>query len=384
MAVDAKAKRLRAEGRDVLGFGAGEPDFDTPDHIKRAAIAAIERGETKYGEARGSLALREAICEKFRRDNALTYAPDEVIVGIGGKHVLYELFQATLDEGDEVIVPAPYWVSYPDQIELAGGRPVIVSAGADADYKITPEQLRAAITPATRALVLNSPSNPTGMVMSREELAALVEVALEAGLMIVSDEIYEHLLYDGAVHHSVAALSEAARAATITVNGFSKTYSMTGWRLGYAAGPRDVIGAMARIQSHATSNPTTFAQSGAVVALRDGYDFLPAFLAAFDERRRILCDSLNAIDGVRCPVPTGAFYVFPDMSGLLGRLTPDGVEINSTLELAEWLLDAAGVAVVPGEGFGAPGSVRLSYAVATSTVREGARRLAEAIATLRT
>jgi aspartate aminotransferase len=383
MAITAKAAELRAAGRDVLGFGAGEPDFDTPEPIKEACAKALRDGATKYTPAPGTLDLRQAISFKLQRDNGLRYDPKtEIIATIGAKHALYELFQATLDPGDEVIIPAPYWVSYADMARLAGAEPVLVFAGADQGFKITPGQLREAVTPRSKMFVVNSPCNPTGAVYTGEELRALAEAALEAGLLIVSDEIYEKLLYDGAEHRAVAGFSDEIKARTVTINGVSKAYSMTGWRIGYAAGPRDIIGAMGDIQSHATSNPTTFAQAGAAAALRGGYDFLPAWLEAFDERRRLLVEALNAIEGVHCVNPVGAFYVFPDFAGVLGRRAPNGERIDSSMKLAEYLLDEAGVALVPGEAFGAPGCARLSYATATATVREGAKRIGEALGKL--
>lgn len=378
LAVDAKAKQLKAEGRDIIGFGAGEPDFDTPDHIKNAAIAALNKGVTKYAPSGGSLELRDAIVHKLKRDNGLTYKRSQVIVNIGAKHTLYEIFMAIVERGNEVIIPAPYWVSYPEMVRACEGVPVFVSAPASQNFKITPRQLEKAITAHTVAVVLNSPSNPTGMVYTPEELHELAEVAVAHGQLIISDEIYEKLLYEDAKFVSVASFSPEIYERTVTVNGFSKAFSMTGWRLGYAAGPEWLIEAMNTLQSHSTSNPVSFAMSGAVEALNAGYDFLPAFLEAFDRRRRALVKALNAIEGVTCPNPKGAFYVFPDFSALLGLSTPEGKQINNTLDLSEYLLEQ-GVAVVPGEGFGAPGCLRLSYAISDKNVEEGARRIAAAI-----
>jgi aspartate aminotransferase len=348
MAITAKAKQLKAEGKDVIGFGAGEPDFDTPDHIKQAAITALNNGVTKYAPAPGSNELRDAIVAKFARDNDLTYTRDQVIVNIGAKHTVFAALMVVVDRDDEVIIPAPFWVSYPE------------------------------ITPKTRALILTSPSNPTGQVYSADELRALAEIAVEAGLVILSDEIYEKLLYDGATHQSVAALSDDIYNHTITINGMSKAFSMTGWRLGYAAGPQPIIKAMSSMQSHSTSNPVSFAMVGGVEALNAGYDFLPTFLEAFDRRRTHLVDALNAVDGITCAKPQGAFYVFPDASGLLGRSTPEGKTIATTMDLADYLLESVGVGVVPGEAFGAPGCMRLSYATSDANVEEGARRIAQA------
>jgi aspartate aminotransferase len=378
MAITAKAKQLKAEGKDVIGFGAGEPDFDTPDHIKQAAITALNNGVTKYAPAPGSNELRDAIVAKFARDNDLTYTRDQVIVNIGAKHTVFAALMVVVDRDDEVIIPAPFWVSYPEMVRCAEGKPVIVTAGPDQDFKITPDQLKAAITPKTRALILNSPSNPTGQVYSADELRALAEIAVEAGLVILSDEIYEKLLYDGATHQSVAALSDDIYNHTITINGMSKAFSMTGWRLGYAAGPQPIIKAMSSMQSHSTSNPVSFAMVGGVEALNAGYDFLPTFLEAFDRRRTHLVDALNAVDGITCAKPQGAFYVFPDASGLLGRSTPEGKTIATTMDLADYLLESVGVGVVPGEAFGAPGCMRLSYATSDANVEEGARRIAQA------
>jgi len=381
--VDAKAKQLKAEGRDIIGFGAGEPDFDTPVHIKQAAIDALNKGVTKYAPTPGTNELRDAIVEKLKKENGLSYKREEIVVNIGAKHTLYEIFMVLVDEGDEVIIPAPYWVSYPEMVRACQGVPVIVAAGSAQDFKITPAQLEAAITPRTVAVVLNSPSNPTGMVYTPEELKALADVCVRKGVWIVSDEIYEKLLYEDAKFVSVGALSPEIFARTITVNGFSKAYSMTGWRLGYVAAPRKIADAIGTLQSHSTSNPVSFAMSGALVALKAGYDFLPAFLEAFDRRRRMLLAELAKIPGVTCPVPKGAFYVFPDFSGVLGRTSPDGKKIETTLDLAEYLLDSVGVAVVPGEGFGSPGCIRLAYAMGDAAIAEGIKRIQKAVALLK-
>ena len=383
MAISSKAKQLKAEGRDVISFGAGEPDFDTPEHIKQAAIEALNAGVTKYAPASGSMELRKAIAAKLKRDNGLDYAPEQTIVNIGAKHTVFEALMVLVDRGDRVIIPSPYWVSYPEMVRACEGEPVIVSAGADQDFKITPDQLKEAIgSEGATVLILNSPSNPTGMVYTGEELRALAEVAVEAGLMILSDEIYEKLLYDGAEHIAVASLSPEIYERTITINGMSKAFSMTGWRLGYAAGPLEVIKAMGGLQSHSTSNPTSFAMTGGVEALNAGYDFLPAFLEAFDRRRKLMVEALNAMDGMNCRVPQGAFYAFPDVSALVGKKTPEGGEIGSSMDLANWLLESADVAAVPGEAFGAPGCLRFSYATSDENIAKGMERMATALAKL--
>jgi len=382
LGVNAKAKALQASGRDLIVMGVGEPDFDTPDHIKEACIEALRAGVTKYTDAQGTKELRQAISDKLKRDNNLSYKPDEIIVGMGGKHVLFELFQALLDPGDEVLIPAPYWTSYPDMVAINDGVPVILPTTFDSGFRITPDQVEEAITPRTRAIIINSPSNPTGMVYSRPDLIAIVRVATEAGVLVISDELYEKLTYDGLPHHTVAALDPGTRDLVVTVNGLSKAFSMTGWRLGYAAGPKPLIDAMTKVQSHSTSNPVSFAQAGALVALRHGYDFLPPFLAAYDERRRILVDAMRAIPGVRCHMPQGAFYVFPDLSELLGKKAKNGQVLATSLDVSDYLLEQGGVAVVPGEAFGAPACLRLSYATDTDAVREAGRRIANVLTSL--
>jgi aspartate aminotransferase len=377
LGITARAKQMRAQGIDVISFGAGEPDFDTPEPIKRAAIAALEAGDTKYTASSGTEPLRAAICEKLRRDNGLAYALNEVIVSVGAKHSLFNLMQATLDPGDEVIIPAPYWVSYPEQVKLAGGVPIFVTAPESDGFRVTADAIRSALTPRTRMLIVNSPSNPTGAAIPADELRRIAELAVERDLMVVSDEIYEKLTYDGKQHTSIASLGEEIKARTFTVNGFSKAYSMTGWRLGYAAGDKTVVAAMGRIQDQSTSNPTSFAQAGAVAALNGSQDAVSEMARAFEQRRNVIVERLNAIPGVRCVKPDGAFYVFPNVSGLHNSRIP-----NSDA-LAEHLLAEARIAVVPGSGFGAPDYVRLSYATSLELIQEGVNRLEAASQRLR-
>jgi aspartate aminotransferase len=369
LGITARARQLKAQGVDVIGFGAGEPDFDTPENIKQAAMAALQAGDTKYTPSSGTEALRKAICEKLQRDNGLTYQPNEVIVSIGAKHSLYNLMQAVLDPGDEVIIPAPYWVSYPEQVKLAGGLPVIVEAPESDGFRVTAAAIRAAITPQTRMVVINSPSNPTGAAISADELRRIAELAVERDLIVVSDEIYEKLTYDARQHTSIASFGEEVKSRTFTVNGFSKAYSMTGWRLGYVAGDKTVVAAMGRMQDQSTSNPTSFAQAGAVAALTGPQDSVETMRRAFEERRSVIVQRLNAIPGIRCTNPGGAFYVFPNVSGLF---TP---QVGDSDALAEYLLAEARIAVVPGSGFGAPDHIRLSYATSMEQIEEGMNRL---------
>lgn len=372
LGITARARQMRAQGIDVIGFGAGEPDFDTPEHIKQAAIAALEAGDTKYTPSSGTEVLRKAICDKLQHDNGLAYQPNQVIVSAGAKHSLYNIMQAVLDPGDEVIIPAPYWVSYPEQVKLADGVPVFVEARESDGFRVTAEAIRAAVTPRTRMVILNSPSNPTGAAIPEEELRRIAALAIERDLILVSDEIYEKLTYDGKRHVSIASFGEEVKARTLTVNGFSKAYSMTGWRLGYVAGDQAVVAAMGRIQDQSTSNPTSFAQAGAVAALNSPQDAVAAMRRAFEERRKVIVDCLNAIPGIRCSNPDGAFYVFPNVSGLFTR------QVQDSDALTEHLLAGARIAVVPGSGFGAPDYIRLSYATSMAQIQEGMDRLAAA------
>jgi aspartate aminotransferase len=365
LAIDSKAKQMKAEGLDVVGFGAGEPDFDTPKHIKDAAIKALNEGFTKYTPASGIPELRQAIADKFKRENGLTYKPSQVIVSCGGKHSCYNVILATCQEGDEVIIPAPYWLSYPEMVKLAGARAVIVETTDKTEFKITPEMLRKAITPNTRLFVLNSPSNPTGTVYTPEEVKALGDVCVEKGVLIMSDEIYEHLLYDGAVHKSVASFSQAHFEHTIIVHGFAKAWSMTGWRLGWLAAPEPIAKAIDAVQSHSTSNPTSFAQKGAVAAMNGPQDHLAIWLAEFNKRRTFAWNKLNSIPGISCVNAKGAFYLFPNIS-------KTGLKSS---EFCARLLETEKVAAVPGIAFGADDYIRLSYATSMANIEKGLERI---------
>ena len=360
LAISAKAKQMKAEGRNVISLSAGEPDFDTPEHIKEAAVRALKDGFTKYTPATGTPELKEAVCEKFFRDNGLEYKPSQVIVNCGAKHSIYLAIQALVEEGDEVVVPVPYWVSYPEQVKLAGGRPVF--ARPDGELKLTPESLKEALSPRTKAVILNSPCNPSGVVYTEEELGALGKVLADAGVWVISDEIYEKLVYDGQKHLSVASVVPELKERTIVANGVSKAYAMTGWRIGYAAGPEEVISAMGKVQSQETSNPNSIAQAAALAALRGPQDCVNEMVGAFDERRRYVVGRLKAMPGVSCPVPQGAFYVFPDVSEL-GK---------DSVELCNWMLEELEVACVPGAGFGME-----ALKEAMDRLEEGFRKLRE-------
>jgi aspartate aminotransferase len=373
MAVDAKAKELKAKGVDVVGFGVGEPDFDTPQYIKDATIAALKAGKTKYTPTPGIPELRKAISEKFKRENGLDYKPEQIIVNIGAKHSIYESMQAVLDEGDEVIVPAPYWVTYPETIKLAGAVMKVVMTDARNSYKITPEQLKKAITPKTAMFLLNSPNNPGGFTYTPEELKAIANVLQGTNIMVLSDEIYEHLVYDGTKFVSFASLSQDAYNRTITINGFSKAFAMTGWRLGYTAGPLEVIKAMDRLQGHMTQNPVSFVQAGALVAFGDPNNEVEKMRLEFEKRAKYMADRLNAIKGVKCPKPTGAFYCFPDVSVHFGR-TIGGAKIQNSMDFAAALLEQANVALVPGGPFGCDKNVRFSFATSMEQITKGLDR----------
>ncbi|HHW14993.1 MAG TPA: pyridoxal phosphate-dependent aminotransferase [Firmicutes bacterium] len=380
LAVDALVRQARLGGVDVVGFGTGEPDFDTPEHIKEAARAALRDGRTKYTPSGGTAELRRAICADLAR-RGLSYAPEEVIAAAGAKQALYNAFQVLLNPGDEVLIPAPYWVSYVEMVRLAGGVPVIVPGDERDGFVPRLEALRERLSPRTRAVVVNSPANPTGALWPPEVLQAVGELAVERGLVIVSDEIYDRLVYDGARPVSVAALAPEFRERTLVINGVSKTYAMTGWRIGYAAGPAPVIRAMETLQSHSTSNPNAIAQAAAVAALTGPQDPVEAMRAEFDARRRLMVEGLNALPGVSCRRPSGAFYAFPNVSALLGRGAGEEQPADST-ELAKFLLQKARVAVVPGIAFGAEGYVRLSYATSRERIAEGLRRIEAALAEL--
>lgn len=373
LALDAKAKAMIAEGQDVLGFAAGEPDFNTPEPIKRRAIKEIEAGNTKYAPASGTVDLKKAIAAKLKRDNGLDYKPSQIIINCGAKHSLYNIFMTLLDEGDEVIIPAPFWLTYPEQVAMGGGKSVFIQTDVTQNYKITPAQLEAAITPKTVALILNSPSNPTGMLYTREELAALGEVLeRHPNVVIVSDEIYEKLIYGGHQHVSIAQISDSLKQRTLLVNGMSKAYAMTGWRMGYVAGDQEFIAAMGRLQSHSTSNPTTFCMPPSVTALEECEGDIDRMRVSFDERRLEMTRLLNELPGVRCPEPMGAFYCFPDVSATYARLG-----VKGSIEFCEKLLLEAKVALVPGAPFGNDQCVRLSYATGMAKIREGLRRVGE-------
>ncbi|MBW1675350.1 MAG: pyridoxal phosphate-dependent aminotransferase [Deltaproteobacteria bacterium] len=381
LAINAKAVSMRQAGVDVISFGVGEPDFDTPRHIRDEAMRAMEDGFTRYTAVGGIPELKDAIIEKFRRDNTLSYERDEVMVSCGGKHVLYNLAHALLNPGDEVIIPAPYWVSYPPIVILAGADPVIVRTGEADDFKLSPESLETAITPRTKLLILNSPSNPTGSVYTESELDALAKVILKYDIGVVSDEIYEKLIFDDRSFCSIAQVSEEVKSKTFVVNGLSKTYAMTGWRIGYVAGAREVIAGMTKIQSQSTSNPNSIAQKAAVAALNGPQGFIQTMVQAFDERRRYLLQRLNAITGVHCNVPGGAFYAFPNFSYYFSAKT-EGTTIKGSAGLCEHLLAAARVALVPGIAFGDDSFIRFSYATGLGTIKEGLDRIEDALGKL--
>lgn len=365
LAIDSKAKQMKAAGEDVVGFGAGEPDFDTPQHIKDAAIQALNEGFTKYTPSSGIPELRQAIADKFQRENGLTYKPTQIIVSNGGKHSCFNVILATCQEGDEVIIPAPYWLSYPEMVKLAGAKPVILPTTDKTEFKVTPEQLRAAITANTRLFILNSPSNPTGSVYTPDEVKALGDVCIEKGVLIMSDEIYEQLTYDGAVVKSVASFSQKHFEHTIIVHGFAKAWSMTGWRLGFLAAPEPIAKAIDAVQSHSTSNPTSFAQKGGVAALTGPQDHLPKWLTEYAKRRTYAWQKLNSIPGVTCVNSKGAFYLFPNVSG---------TGLKST-EFCAKLLEQQKVAAVPGIAFGADDYLRISYATSLANIEKGLNRL---------
>ena len=384
LAVQAKAKELRAKGIDVISFGAGEPDFDTPQRIKDAAVEAMRRGQTKYTEVGGVPELRAAVCAKLKRDNGLAYEPADVLVSVGAKHTLFNLVVALLNPGDEMLVPSPYWVSYPEQARLVGGVPVEVETFEATGFDLDPARLRAAVTERTKLIVVNSPNNPTGAVFSPAALEAVARLAVERKLWIVSDECYEALTFEGR-HVSIASFGPEVKARTIVVNTCSKAYAMTGWRIGYAAGDRTLIKAMTDVQSQVTSNPSSVAQWAAVEALTGPQDEVAKMAGEFDRRRRLIIAGLNALPGVRCAMPRGAFYAFANVSGLFGRTwpRPDGaVTLKSSLDVTGFLLEEARVAVVPGKDFGSDAHVRLSYATSDTLISEGLARMGAALARL--
>lgn len=373
LAIDAKFKEMKANGEDVVGFGCGEPDFDTPQHIKDAAISAINNGFTKYTPAAGTLELRKAVAKKFKTENGLDYAPSDIVVSNGAKHSLVNAFTAILNPGDEVIVPAPFWVSYPEMIKLADGVPVLLNTSEENDFKASVEDFQKALSPKTKAIVLNSPSNPTGMVYTEEELRAIADFAVKHNVYVISDEIYEHLIYGGK-HISIASFNDKIKALTIVINGVSKTYAMTGWRIGFAAAAPEIAKVMANIQSHAASNPNSIAQAATVAALEGGMDDVEMMKKHFVERRDYMVDTINSIDGVSCKKPQGAFYIMMSIKELIGKELY-GKIINNSNDFANLFLEKAKVAVVPGEGFGADGYVRWSYATSMDNIKEGLARL---------
>ena len=378
LAITAKANALKAEGRDIIGFGAGEPDFDTPDNIKAAAIRAIEEGFTKYTPVGGTDDLKDAIIGKLMRDNGLTYKRNEIAVSCGAKHSLYNLAQVLFEEGDEVIVPAPYWVSYVDIVVLTGAKPVVIQTSEEDGFKMRPDQLSAAITPKTRAVMLNSPSNPTGSAYTKADIEALAAVLEGKDILVISDDIYEKIMYDGHTFFSIASCSPAMKAKTIVINGVSKTYAMTGWRIGYAAGPEEVIAAVVKLQSQNTSNPTSISQKAAVEAIGGDQGAVKQMVAEFEKRRNAIVAGLNAIPGMTCRKPEGAFYAFPNVMSFFGKVL-GGKTIQGSSELAAYLLDAANVAVVPGADFGDDRYIRLSYATSMKNIEEGVKRIHAAL-----
>ena len=384
IAVTNKARELKAAGHDVIGLGAGEPDFDTPQHIKDAAKAAIDRGETKYTAVGGTPELKDAICAKFKRDDNLDYKPNQIVVGTGGKQVLYNAFMATLDPGDEVIIPAPYWVSYPDMAILAEGKPVFVDCPQETGFKLQPADLEKAITPKTKWLVLNSPSNPTGAGYTWDDMKKITDVLLKhPHVWVMTDDMYEHLVYDDFKFCTPAEVEPALYDRTLTVNGVSKAYCMTGWRIGFAAGPANLIKAMTDIQSQSTSNPSSISQAASVAALNGPHDFIKANNEVFKQRRDLVVSMLNQANGLNCPTPEGAFYVYPSCAGVIGKKTPDGKVIESDSDFVSALLEAEGVAAVQGEAFGLSPHFRISYATATELLEEACTRIQRFCGSLR-
>ena len=378
LALTAKINAMVADGLDVVKFGAGEPDFDTPDHIKSAAVEALNQGFTKYTPVAGITELREAIVDKFERDNGLSYEANQVIVSCGAKHTIYNILQAICNPGDEVIFAAPYWVSYIEMVKLADATPIVINTTPDQNFALTPDQIKSAVTEKTKAIIICSPSNPTGTTYSTESLQMIAELAVEHQFYLISDEIYEALLYDGAKHRSLASFGDAVKSLTFVVNGVSKAYSMTGWRIGYTAGPEDAIKAMSKIQSHSTSNPTSIAQKAALAAINGSQEPVVEMVKAFQKRRDLICQRLDDIDGVEYVRPQGAFYIFPDFSAHYGH-TINGHSINSSQELATYFLDEAKVGAVPGDGFGADNHMRFSFATSEIEINRGLDRIQKAL-----
>ena len=378
LALTAKINAMVADGLDVVKFGAGEPDFDTPDHIKLAAVEALNQGFTKYTPVPGITELREVIVDKFERDNGLSYEANQVIVSCGAKHTIYNILQAICNPGDEIIFAAPYWVSYIEMVKLADATPIVINTTPDQNFALTPDQIKSAVTEKTKAIIICSPSNPTGTTYSTESLQMIAELAVEHQFYLISDEIYEALLYDGAKHRSLASFGDAVKSLTFVVNGVSKAYSMTGWRIGYTAGPEDAIKAMSKIQSHSTSNPTSIAQKAALAAITGSQEPVVEMVKAFQKRRDLICQRLDDIDGVEYVRPQGAFYIFPDFSPHYGR-TINGHSINSSQELATYFLDEVKVGAVPGDGFGADNHMRFSFATSEIEINRGLDRIQKAL-----
>jgi aspartate aminotransferase len=381
LAIAAKAGKLRADGIDIVNFSAGEPDFDTPEHIKAAAVEALRKGMTKYTDVRGIEPLREAVVQKYKREFGLAYRKEDVLVSCGAKHSLYNIMQAVIDPGDEVVIPAPYWVSYSDMALLAGGVSKIIATDEASGFRISADQLAATLTPRTRLFILNSPCNPTGAIYERDELLAIGRVLEKQECLICSDDIYEKIIYEGGQFQNLVALCPSLRERTILINGVSKTYAMTGWRIGYALGPADVIGAAAKIQSQSTSNPTSIAQAAALEAIRGKQDCVTMMVQEFGKRRDAIVERLNGIQGIRCLKPQGAFYVFPNVSALLGKKAGER-KLNAPCDFADFLLEEAKVAVVPGEDFGSKDHVRFSYATSLDDIHKGCARIRDAVAKL--
>ena len=379
--ITALANELKAKGEDFISFGAGEPDFHTPENIKQAAIRAIQNNDTYYTPVSGTNALKDAIVHKFKQDNGLDYQRDQIVVSCGAKHSLYNLAQVLWDAGDEIIVPAPYWLSYPEIIRLANATPVIIETTDANEFKITARQIEAAVTPNTRAIIINSPSNPTGSAYSKEELEAIAECALKHKLLVISDEIYEKIVFDGFQHVSIASLSKEMQANCVVVNGMSKCYSMTGWRIGYLAAGRDIAAQVNKIQSQSTSNPTSISQAASVEALVGPQDTIDHMVKEFNTRRDLLVDLLTKIDGLTCYRPVGSFYAFPDFSALYGK-SFQGQSVAGSVEFCKFILKEAKVALVPGVAFGADNNIRLSFATTQENIRQGVERIAKAVASL--
>jgi aspartate aminotransferase len=383
LAIDAKAREMKTRGEDVIGFGAGEPDFNTPERIKQAGIRAIENNETRYTPVGGTDLLKEAIITKLTRDNGLVYEKNQILASCGAKHSFYNLAQVLWQAGDEVIVPAPYWVSFPEMVTLSGAKPVIVNTDAASDFKITAEQIDKAVTPNTRAIVINSPSNPTGSAYDKDELEKLAECALRHGLLIISDEIYEQIVFDGFHHTSIASISKEVQKQCVVINGVSKSYAMTGWRIGYiAAGDPEIVKQVSKLQGQSTSNPCATSQAASIEALAGSLDEVRAMVREFEKRRNIIVERLTQIPGVSCRKPTGSFYSFPDFSGVYGKKDMKGKVLKGSLDFSDYLLSAEKVAIVPGIAFGADAHARLAFAMSLEKIEEGTHRIKEAVSKL--